>query len=103
MKRPIPTLAAYCDLSELPAYWQEQVQKAFSHIQGAAPNDNNTECYLRKEQDSGYTLTVNFFYCEDVPETKELYLDETPKESRELDNLLIKGIQYSLAHIADIY
>lgn len=103
MKRPIPTLAAYCDLSELPAYWQEQVQKAFSYIKGAAPNDDNTECYLRKEEDKGYTLTVNFFYSDDVPEIETLYLDETETESQELDRLIITGIQYSLAHIAEIY
>ena len=103
MKRPIPTLAAYCDLSELPAYWQEQVQKAFNYIKGAAPNDDNTECYLRKEEDKGYTLTVNFFYSDDVPETETLYLDETETERQELDCLIITGIQYSLAHIAEIY
>ena len=104
MKRPIPTLAGYCDLSELPAYWQEQVQKAFSYIKGATPDDENTECYLRKEQDRWYTVTVNFIYSEDeVPEVEDIDLQPTDEEQAILDSLIIKGIQYSLEHIAEIY
>lgn len=102
MKRPIITLAAYCDLSELPAYHQEQVQKAFSYVQTAKPDDSNTECYLRLEEDNGYTVTVNFFWSDDVPETEIVYLDVTDEERPQLNRLITTGIQYSLERIAEI-
>lgn len=102
MKRPIITLAAYCDLSELPAYHREQVYKAFSYVQTAKPDDNNTECYLKAEKDSGYTLTVDFFCNDDVPETEIIYLDVTDQERPQLNQLIIKGLQYSLERIAEI-
>lgn len=102
MKRPIITLAAYCDLSELPAYHQEQVHKAFSYVQTAKPDDDNTECYLRLEEDNGYTVTVNFFYNDDVPETETVYLEVTDEERPQLNQLIIKGLQYSLERIAEI-
>ena len=102
MKRPVITLAANCDLSELPAYHIEQVQKAFSYVRTAEPDDENTECYLRAEKDSGYTLTVDFFCGDDVPEIETVYLDVTDEERPQLNQLIIKGIQYSLERIAEI-
>lgn len=102
MKRPIITLAAYCDLSELPTYHQEQVYKAFRYITTAKPDDDNTECYLKAEKDNGYTLTVEFFYNDDVPEVEIIYLDVTDEERPQLNQLIIKGLQYSLDRIAEI-
>lgn len=101
MKRPIITLAAYCDLSELPAYHQEQVKKAFSYVRRAEPDDDSTECYLRFEEDTGYTVTVDFFCGDDVPEIETVYLDVTDEERPQLNQLIAKGLQYSLAHIND--
>lgn len=101
MKRPIPTLAAYCDLSELPAYHKEQVYKAFSYLE-TKPDNDNTECYLRLEEDNGYTLTVKFFN-DDISETEIIYLDVIDEERPQLNRLITTGIQYSLERIAQIY
>lgn len=99
----IISLAAYVGLSELPAYFQEQIRQAFKYVKDAAPNDDNTECYLRKEQDRWYTVTVNFIYLEDeVPEIEEIDLQPTDEEQAILDELIIKGVQYSLEHIEEI-
>lgn len=98
----IISLAAYVGLSELPAYHQEQVHKAFRGITTAKPDDDNTECYLKAEKDSGYTLTVDFFYNDDVPETEIIYLDVTNEERPQLNQLIFKGLQYSLERIAEI-
>ncbi len=103
MKELIPTLAAYCVLSELPTYHQEQVKKAFSYIETATPNDENTICYLKLDEDHGYTLTVDFFHSDHIPETEKIYLDFTNEERPQLNKLIITGIHYSLAHIDDIY
>ena len=99
----IISLAAYVGLSELLAYFQEQIRQAFKYVKGAAPNDDNTECYLRKEQDRWYTVTVNFIYSEDeIPEIEDIELQPTDEEQAILDELIIKGIQYSLKHINEI-
>ena len=99
----IISLAAYVALSELPDYFQAQIRQAFKYVRGAAPNDDNTECYLRKEQDRWYTVTVNFIYSEDeVPEIEDIDLQPTDEEQAILDSLIIKGVQYSLEHINEI-
>ena len=103
MSNRIISLAAYVGLSELPAYFQEQIRQAFKYVRAAAPNDDNTECYLRKEQDRWYTVMVNFIYDEnEVPEIEEIDLQPTDEEQAILDELIIKGVQYSLEHINEI-
>jgi len=57
---------------------------------------------LKAEKDNGYTLTVEFFCNDDVPEIEIIYLDVTDEERPQLNQLIIKGLQYSLERIAEI-